>query len=207
MRASKAPTAEQATTALLQEHGYPDDDIAKALAACGPSVDRCIEHCLQLSIAPDELPQADEPVDEQDWAFDIMVDLGFPNAVVAKHMEQCDFDFPLALTSLVYGDREERKLSQHSKRHTSKQTMPAICVSTTERGAVHSQGQQGLANASASSRFGPVCRRYYECMLLALPRCWTDPVQLASWHPPVVAFAKLRRREGVTDSNRRRDHP
>ncbi len=28
--ASKASTTEQATTALLQEHGYPDDDIAKA---------------------------------------------------------------------------------------------------------------------------------------------------------------------------------
>ena len=133
--ASKASTAEQATPALLQEPGCPDDDIAKALAACGPSVDRCIEHCLQLSVAPDEVPQADEPIDEQDWAFEVMVDLGFPFAKVTDVLERCGFDFPLTLKSLVYGDREERKLSQHFKRHTSTQTMPAICVSTTERKA------------------------------------------------------------------------
>ena len=84
MPASKASTTEQATTALLQEHGYPDDDIAKALAACGPSVDRCIEDCLQLSVAPDEVPQADEPIDEQDWAFDVVDDVGFPKAVGRK---------------------------------------------------------------------------------------------------------------------------
>ena len=145
VRAFKAPTTEQVTTALLQEHGYPDDDIAKALAACGPSLERCIDYCLQLSVAPDALPQADEPIDEQDWARQVMMDLGFGELHVTKALEQCHFDFPLALTSLLYGEHQERKLSQPFKRHTSKLTVPAICVSTTERKAQYTaRGRRDL---------------------------------------------------------------
>ena len=132
---SEATAAEQATKHLLEEYGYPGEDVATALLACGPSLENCLDFLEQKQLAPDAVPEVDSVVDEEGWAQSVMLDLGFSETTITSALERFDFDFSLALTFLLYGDQERRKLEKHVKRHTSKQIMPAISMSVGEKKA------------------------------------------------------------------------
>jgi len=115
--------------------------VSAALRACGPSLSKCKAYIevTQSGFLPDDL--TDAIVKEHDWAQNVMVELGFSEATITSALERCDWDFSLALTSLLYGERDQGALRNQMKRHTSRTPVPAIPIH------LHVKAQQYVARA------------------------------------------------------------
>ena len=83
---------------------HPQDkaaqEVSAALRACGPSLSRCKAYIevRQSGFQPDD--PTDTIVKEQDWAQNVMVELGFSVATITSALERFDWDFSLALMFL-----------------------------------------------------------------------------------------------------------
>ena len=118
------------TRALLKDHGYDDETIEESIANCGCSVVRCVEFCLDKntnhSVAIRKPTGCDQPVDETDWAFELIHELGFDEDITTKALEATDFVVQDALTLLLNGNDDVRNKYRGSKsfrRQTNCKTM------------------------------------------------------------------------------------
>lgn len=122
-------TAVASTTALLKEHGYPDEDIEEAIQKFGPHLTRCIEHCLrdkEKANIVDEEVQVNERIDEEEWARNLIESMGFSEEVATRALEVTDFSFSRALLVLLHGNDEDKSKimgTHHFRRHTLRKTM------------------------------------------------------------------------------------
>ena len=90
------------TRQLLLEHGYPEDQIEAALAACGANIQRCVEHCLRE--VGDDAMSEDEDVAAETWASDLIQRLGFEATAATRALELSAFSFKDALVLLLNGN-------------------------------------------------------------------------------------------------------
>ena len=81
-------------------------------------------------------------VQEEDWACNLMLELGFTEGTITRALERFDYDLPNALAFLVYGDQHRITRTNHMKRHTSKRFVPAVNICIEEK------RQQYVARAS-----------------------------------------------------------
>jgi len=130
---SEASPAEMATKHLLEEYDFPAQEVSAALRACGPSLSRCKAYIevRQSGFQPDD--PTDTIVKEQDWAQNVMVELGFSVATITSALERFNWDFSLALTFLLYGERDQSALRNQMRRHTSRKPVPAILIHADEK--------------------------------------------------------------------------
>ena len=130
---SEASPAELATKHLLEEYDYPAQDVSAALCACGPSLSKCMAYIevTRSGFQPDD--PTDSIVKEQDWAQNVMVELGFSVAAITSALERFDWDFSLALTFLLYGQQDQNALRNQMRRHTSRKPVPATPIHLHEK--------------------------------------------------------------------------
>ena len=83
------------------EHGYHEDKIEAALAACGAKMQRCVEHCLRE--VGDGAMSDEENVVAETWAFDLILRLGFDADAATRALELSSFSFKDALVLLLNG--------------------------------------------------------------------------------------------------------
>ena len=108
------------TEQLLREHGYPEEHVQEALAACGPHLSRCVEHCLQQSSGVDsDSRRCQDPQTEETWCAELISSMGFDEALTRTVLERVDFSFAEALKVLLNGDSDARDLHRF-RRHTCK---------------------------------------------------------------------------------------
>ena len=130
---SKASPAELATKHLLEEYNFSAQEVSAALHACGPSLSRCTAYIevSQSGFQPDD--PTDTIVKEQDWAQNVMVELGFSVDTITSALERFDWDFSSALTFLLYGQKDQNTLRDQMRRHTSRKPVPAIHIHLHEK--------------------------------------------------------------------------
>ena len=108
------------TEQLLREHGYPEEHIQEALAACGPDLARCVDHCLQQSAGPVCDPRlCQDPQTEDSWCAVLICSMCFDEALTTMVLASVDFSFPQALRILLNGNSDARDLYRF-RRHTCK---------------------------------------------------------------------------------------
>ena len=116
------------TRALLKEHGYPDENIEEALGKFGPHLSRCVEYCLQQKeeSAAQDVDQISDPIDEEEWARNLIQNMGYNQEVATRALEISRFSFSRALLVLLHGNDEDKTKymgTHHFRRHTLRKTM------------------------------------------------------------------------------------
>ena len=117
---------QQAMKQLLQEDGHSDELIEAALRDRGSSLIKCqsyLQHIQQGFSVSDDMVEA---VSEENWARNYMQELGFSLQSITIALEKADFVFPKALTFLLYGEIDSKRLSRHLQRHVSKKVCPFL---------------------------------------------------------------------------------
>ena len=105
---SRVANAYTLSTAILKEHGYPEEHIREALAACGPDLPRCVAYCLQKATEDVEPASVQAALTEEEWASNMIQSLGFDVNKATLTLEECDFSFSKALLLLLYGNDKAR---------------------------------------------------------------------------------------------------
>ena len=138
---SKESPAEVATKHLLEEYNFSAQEVSEALHACGPSLSKCTAYIevIQSGFKPDD--PTDTIVKEQDWAQNVMVELGFSVPTITSALERFDWDFSSALSFLLYGQQDKNTVRHLMRRHTSARPVPAIPIH------LHEKQQQYVARA------------------------------------------------------------
>ncbi len=133
------PHCFKVTEELLREHGYPDAHIQEAMTACGPDAARCVDYCLARnsgSVDVDDRQQ--KPLSQEDWCASIIRSLGFDSQLVAKTLEQVDWSFPLALSTLLNGN-DHARTSYRFRRHTMQRKVLQMNLEKVSGSAVRSE--------------------------------------------------------------------
>ena len=86
--------------AILEEHGYPEDLIRKAIHCYGADVKRAVEFCLRVQEGV-ECETNVTTQTQQEISQQYMVDMGFSQEDIVRALEQTQFDFTEALRFLL----------------------------------------------------------------------------------------------------------
>ena len=136
-KVSKCPStespAELVTKRLLEEYNFAPHEVSAALRACGPCLSKCTTYIevTRTGHQPDDT--TDTIAKEQDWSHNVMVELGFSEAVITSALDRFDLDFSRALAFLLYGQQDRNTLHNQMKRHTSIKIVPAISIHPDEK--------------------------------------------------------------------------
>ena len=115
-----------ATKHLLKEYGHSEDVIEAALGARGSCLTGCQSYIEQLQSGFAVGDDMVGVVSEENWARNVMEDLGFSLRSITEALEKSEFQFPKALAFLLYGEINSKRVSRQLRRHVSKKPIPFI---------------------------------------------------------------------------------
>ena len=111
---------------MLKDMGYSDNDVDEAIKKCGVNAQRCVEFCLRKQTSVTNATSAGDPALQDDWAFDLIRELGFHADNVTEALEATDYSLQEALMILLNGNdsvRNKYRGTNSFRRQTNKTTV------------------------------------------------------------------------------------
>lgn len=182
-RPSNASCGEHATKALLHQRGYKAEHIEAALRAVGPDLTKCESYIEQLKAEMPTESFTQVVASEETWAHNVMHEIGFSESDITRALQITSYNFPKALSLLLYGDVNAKTHHRLMQRHTSKRPVALTLTGTPDERVDHytQRAQEELNVNMQVHDFGIHAQRtvnacFWLCMAAALSRL--------DWRPP-----------------------